>query len=119
MKRIASWKILVVITSGSMLFAGAARSSEMIYSISEGAFCRDAAGRIIEPRSVPSLPIAGEKSMFGMIKAANGGKPCFFNLNEVSLSPPGSLGKDSCPDASLGQEQSTIAGTRKFKNCSH
>jgi hypothetical protein len=108
------WSIACV--TGIVAVAGSVRGEETIriFSLDAEASCRDVNGRIVPPRIAPTLPTEAEKA-FDMIRVKGGieGRECFFYTFEVGLAPPKRPGSTSCPEASLGMEQSAnAAGTR-------
>jgi hypothetical protein len=91
--------------------------SETIYSLSDGAACRDKNGAVQTPRSAPQLAAPAEMTPLGMIQVT--GQDCYFYMSEVGLEPPGMAGPASCPTAAVGQEKTRLAGTRDLtQGCS-
>jgi hypothetical protein len=94
--------------------------SETIYSLNDGAVCRDKNGAVQTPPSAPQPAVAAEMTPFGMIQVTGGwnNQDCYFYTSEVGLEPRGGAGA-SCPTAAVGQEKSRLAGTRDLsQGCS-
>jgi hypothetical protein len=101
---------------GIIALAGPA-CGETIYSLSDGAVCRDKNGAVKSPRSAPHLAAPAEMTPFGMIQVT--GEDCYFFMPEVNLEAPGTTGLASCPTAAVGQEKARLAGTRDLtQGCS-
>ena len=94
--------------------------SDTIYSLSDGASCRDKSGAVQTPRSAPQPAVAAEMTPLGMIQVTGGvnNRDCYFYMSEVGLEPP--TGEPaSCPTAAVGQKSMRIAGTRGMReSCS-
>jgi hypothetical protein len=107
--------VLATAFASAVATLGNARAEEKIYSLDDEAVCRDVNGKILQPRITPGLPAVAEKTQFGMIKVEKviNGLECFFYIFEVSLDPTNGQGSALCPDASVGQDKSSIAGTRQ------
>jgi hypothetical protein len=105
---------------GIIALAGPA-CGETIYSLSDGAACRDKNGVVETPRSAPHLAAPAEMTPFGMIRVTGGwnNQDCYFYMSEVNLEAPGTTGLASCPTAAVGQEKARLAGTRGLdRGCS-
>jgi hypothetical protein len=87
--------------------------SDTIYSLSDGASCRDRSGAVQTPRSAPQAAVAAEMTPLGMIQVTGGvnNRDCYFYMSEVGLEPP-TAEPASCPTAAVGQKSMRIAGTR-------
>jgi len=97
---------------GVVALASPARS-DTIYSLNDGAACRDKSGAVQTPRAAPQPAVAAEMTPFGMIQVTGGvnNRDCYFFMSEVGLEPP-TAGPASCPAAAVGQKKMHIAGTR-------
>ncbi len=95
--------------------AGPARG-ETIYSLSDGAACRDKNGAVQTPRSAPQPAVSAEMTPSGMLHVTGGGNnpDCYFLMSEVGLEPEpaGKAAPAACPLAAVGLEKSRFAGTR-------
>ena len=94
--------------------------SDTIYSLSDGAACRDKSGAVQTPRSAPQPAVAAEMTPFGMIQVTGkvNDRDCYFFMSEVGLEPP-TAEPASCPTAAVGQKKIRIAGTRGIEaSCS-
>jgi hypothetical protein len=100
---------------GIIALAGPA-CGETIYSLTDGAACRDKNGAVKTPRSAPPLAAPAEMTPSGMIQVT--GRDCYFFMSEVNLESEGTAGL-SCPTATVGQEKARLAGTRGLdRGCS-
>jgi hypothetical protein len=115
MKGLITRSVFAIAFLCATAISGKARAEEKIYSLNDEAACRDVNGKILQPRIIPDLPALAEKTRFGMVKAKNNtnGLECFFYVFEVGLDPPNARGLALCPDASVAQDKSSIAGTRE------
>jgi len=113
----AGWAAAFIVGVGAL--ASPVRS-ETIYSLNDGAACRDKNGAVETPRSAPQPAVAAEMTPFGMMQVTGGwnNQDCYFYMSEVGLEPQGTVGL-SCPTAAVGQEKSRLAGTRDLtQSCS-
>jgi hypothetical protein len=109
-------KWMLACAAGVVATTGPIRGEEpiRIYSLNDGALCRDLKGKIVTPHVVPRLPVAAERA-FDMIKVTGGleGQDCYFYTSEAGLAQLRRPGLTLCPDASVGTEKSAnLAGTR-------
>jgi hypothetical protein len=89
--------------------------SETIYSLSDGAACRDKNGAVQTPRSAPQPVVAAEMTASGMLHVTGVANTpdCYFFTSEVGLEPVvGKAAPAACPLAAVGLEKSRLAGTR-------
>ncbi len=94
--------------------------SDTIYSLNDGASCRDKSGAVQTPRAAPQPAVAAEMTPMGMIQVTGGvnNRDCYFYMSEVGLEPT-TAGPASCPTAAVGQKSMRIAGTRDIgQSCS-
>jgi hypothetical protein len=107
------------LVSGTLVWTAPARGGDTIYTLDDGAECRDKDGIIVG--GSPILPIAVDKTTFGLVKISGtvNGKDCFFYLSEVGLTPSKDRTEStSCPDATIGRDRSVVVGTRGgSRNC--
>jgi hypothetical protein len=110
--------VLLAGLGGVIVSASSTFGQEIVYGLADGAACRDASGKLEEPRELVKPKAQAEKAPFGMvrIKEKVHGKDCYFYRAEVSLQPPDQT-DTSCSDGSVGQPKSSIAGTRRAPNC--
>ena len=80
--------------------------SDTIYSLSDGASCRDKSGAVQTPRLAPQPAVAAEMTPLGMIQVTGGvnNRDCYFYMSEVGLEPP-TAEPASCPDRRRGTEE--------------
>jgi len=104
---------------GIVALAGPVRG-ETIYSLNDGAACRDKNGAVQKPPSAPQPAVAAEMTPSGMVHVTGGSnQDCYFFMSEVGLQPAGTAASDSCPTAAVGLEKSRLAGTRDItRSCS-
>lgn len=94
--------------------------SDTIYSLNDGAACRDKSGAVQSPPSAPQPAVAAEMTPLGMIRVTGGvnNRDCYFFMSEVGLEPP-TAGPAPCPTAVVGQKTIRVAGTRGLdESCS-
>jgi hypothetical protein len=105
---------------GVVALASPARS-ETIYSLKDGAACRDKDGAVQSRHSAPRGAVPAKMAPSGMIQVKGGWEKedCYFFMSEVGLEPPGAAAPASCPTAAVGLEKSRLAGTRDIvRRCS-
>ena len=95
-------------------------ADEMIYGLAPDAVCRDATGKIIEPRLPVSItaatPAPYERGPYDLVKLKEkiNGEDCYFHRVEAILESTPS----SCTVASSNGSSKSVAGVRGGPNCS-
>ena len=88
--------------------------AEEIGRLAASAYCRDAGGRVRDPRVRPTERTEAARVARGMIKTAAPveGADCYFYLSEVALGPA-----KPCSSPNVGGQDKNIAGTLGTQSC--
>lgn len=111
----------LTLMAGLLAWPPLAMSGEVIYKVADGAYCRNAAGKVEQPKTSVPPGTKVEAAPAEMVVAwLPDGDKCYLFRVEVSLKPPGQADNSVRPYAAVGQSESMmIIGTRGLPDSAH